>query len=285
LAKRLFGVPIALLGLVDANRQWFKSCVGWAIDQTPRDISFCGHAILSDEILIVPDARLDERFHDNPLVIGEPGIRFYAGCPLSLSDGHKIGTLCLISQEPRDLGEEDCKILRDLARMVEQEIAALKAATMCELTSLSSRRGFLAFGRHTLSLCARCGIPATISCFDLDGLKSVNDRFGHAEGDRALADFGSMLRSTFRDSDVIGRLGGDEFAVLMANSKEPDSQVALARLQQMVDEHNRSARRGYKIQFSVGVLSYDATRHASIESLLGDADTLMYVRKRQKRSA
>src|ERR1700752_1549332 len=80
LAKRLFGVPIALVNLVDADRQWFKSCVGLSATETPRDISFCGHAILGDDILLVPDAGVDERFHDNPLVTGDPNIRFYAGC-------------------------------------------------------------------------------------------------------------------------------------------------------------------------------------------------------------
>ena len=81
LAKRLFNVPIALVSLVDAERQWFKSAAGVDVSQTPRNISFCGHAILGDQILMICDARLDERFYDNPLVVGDPRIRYYAGCP------------------------------------------------------------------------------------------------------------------------------------------------------------------------------------------------------------
>jgi len=84
LAKRLFSVPIATVTLVDSNRQWFKSSVGLAVCETSRDISFCGHAILGDDILLVPDARDDKRFFDNPLVLGDPNIRFYAGCPLKV---------------------------------------------------------------------------------------------------------------------------------------------------------------------------------------------------------
>jgi len=285
LAKRLFGVPIALISLVDADRQWFKSCQGLSASETPRDVSFCGHAILSDEILLVPDALLDERFHDNPLVVGDPKIRFYAGCPLMVPNGSKLGTLCLIDQEPRELDEDDRRLLRDLARMAEQEIAAVQLATMDELTLLSNRRGFQALGQHALSLCARLGRPASMFFFDLDGFKAINDHFGHAEGDRALVSFGSLLMNTFRDSDVVGRLGGDEFVVLMTNCSEAESVLAQQRVQHAVDEHNQTTQRGYDIRFSVGTVAYDPIRHRSIDALLGDADALMYERKRVKRAA
>lgn len=90
LAKRLFGVPIALVSLVDEDRQWFKSCQGLHASETSRDISFCGHAILGDDIFLIPNAAADERFHDNPLVTDEPHIRFYAGCPLTVSKGASL---------------------------------------------------------------------------------------------------------------------------------------------------------------------------------------------------
>jgi len=100
LARRLFGVPGAVVSLVDAERQWFKSCDGLAASETPRDISCCGHAILSDDIMLVPDAGADVRFHDNPLVTGDPNIRFYAGCPLTVTNGSRLGTLCLPRSPP-----------------------------------------------------------------------------------------------------------------------------------------------------------------------------------------
>ena len=142
LAKHLFSVPIALVSLVDTNRQWFKSCVGLSAIETPRDISFCGHAILGDNIFMVPDTLTDVRFYNNPLVTGSPSIRFYAGCPLTVPDGSKMGTLCLIDIKPRILDNEECMLLQDLAHMVEQEIAAVQMATIDELTMLSNRRGF-----------------------------------------------------------------------------------------------------------------------------------------------
>jgi diguanylate cyclase (GGDEF)-like protein len=284
LAKRLFDVPIALISLVDANRQWFKSCQGLGVTETPREVSFCGHAILGDEVMVIPDALLDERFHDNPLVVGGPQIRFYAGCPLTTLDGRKLGTFCLIDQKPRDLDEGERESLRDLARMAEREIAAVQLATMDELTLLSNRRGFMALGQHSLSLCARLERPASMLFLDLDGFKTINDRFGHAEGDRALASFATLLMKTFRESDVIGRLGGDEFVVLITNCSAGDSELALIRLQAEVDAYNRDSGRGYEIRFSVGEVAQDPRQHRSIDALLIDADALMYERKRRNRA-
>ena len=142
LAKRLFGVPIALVSLVDTNRQWFKSCDGLGATETPREISFCGHAILSDDILVIPDALLDDRFCDNPLVVDDPHIRFYAGCPLRAPNGSRLGTLCLIDRAPRMFDADELQPLRDLAHMAEQELAAVQLATTDELTQISNRRGF-----------------------------------------------------------------------------------------------------------------------------------------------
>ena len=97
LAKRIFDAPIALISLVDENRQWFKSSVGLSINETSREISFCGHTILGNEVLIINDTTQDVRFADNPLVLREPCIRFYAGCPLRFVDGSRLGTLSLLS--------------------------------------------------------------------------------------------------------------------------------------------------------------------------------------------
>lgn len=122
LAQQLFQVPIALVSLVDADRQWFKSQQGLGATETPRDISFCGHAILGDAIFVVPNTLEDDRFADNPLVCGVPDIRFYAGAPLHSSSGHRVGTLCIIDRQPRSFSEEGLKGLRDLADCVEAEL-------------------------------------------------------------------------------------------------------------------------------------------------------------------
>ena len=126
IAQRLFDVPITSITLVDTNRQWFKSCIGLTITETSRDISFCAHAILNDDVLVIPDARTDPRFADNPLVTGEPYIRFYAGQPLKDRNGYKLGTLCLIDRRPRRMSDADVKALRDLAHWAENELNTIE---------------------------------------------------------------------------------------------------------------------------------------------------------------
>lgn len=122
LASNVLGTPIALISLVDASRQWFKSKVGMSCDQTGRDVSFCAHAILGDGAFVIEDAEQDPRFSGNPLVTGEPFVRFYAGQPLRDRDGHKLGTLCILDSQPRGLTPTDEAVLRDLASMAEAEL-------------------------------------------------------------------------------------------------------------------------------------------------------------------
>jgi len=123
-AAREFDMPIALISLLDSERQWFKARVGLEVCETARDISFCGHAIGSADTLLIPDARVDERFIDNPLVTGAPFIRFYAGAPLRLRSGQAIGTLCLIDTRVRTLDPIELSILSTLRDLVVQEIEA-----------------------------------------------------------------------------------------------------------------------------------------------------------------
>jgi len=121
-AAQEFDMPVVLLSLIDEQRQWFKARVGLEIAETPRDISFCGHTILRDETMVVPNAALDERFADNPLVTGDPHIQFYAGAPLKLPNGQTVGTLCLLDRQPRTLDEVDLAILASLRDLAIEEL-------------------------------------------------------------------------------------------------------------------------------------------------------------------
>jgi len=140
MACNAFRVPIALVSLVDENRQWFKSCQGLSASETSRGISFCGHAILNSSLLVIEDASLDPRFSDNPLVTGDPHIRFYAGAPLHNSEGFRLGTLCLSDRVPRTFGEEDESLLREIADCVEREINLQAAAEFYRDLKHSERR-------------------------------------------------------------------------------------------------------------------------------------------------
>ena len=125
IVQTVFNVPIALVSLVDLNRQWFKSCIGLGVSETSRDVSFCGHAIMGSDVFYIPDATKDPRFVDNPLVTGPPHVIFYAGQPLSTKSGKKIGTLCMIDNKPRTLSESDLQTIRDMAVFAENELNIL----------------------------------------------------------------------------------------------------------------------------------------------------------------
>ena len=279
MAQRVFGVSIALVSLVDENRQWFKSKAGLDACETGRDISFCGHAILGNDIFIIEDALEDERFADNPLVTGEPKIRFYAGAPLRYLDGNKLGTLCIIDQKPRIMDEDDCTMLRDLAEMAEGELSAIQLATIDDLTKISNRRGFISLAQNSINLCARQETPVSMVFLDLDKFKPINDQFGHAEGDHALIAFADLMRKSFRDSDVFARIGGDEFVVLLTNTEQEHAAEIVARFRGQVDAYNSQAKRGYDLCFSDGIVSMQPDQDSLVDDLLREADVLMYEKK------
>ncbi len=280
LAVRVFQLPYAMVTLIDSDRQWFKSRQGIPIQESPRDFSFCAHAILEDEILVIPDTLEDVRFADNPVVNMEKGIRFYAGCPIRTPKGFAIGTLCIAGTEPMELSTADRQLLKDLSKMLQDEINHQTVATIDELTGLSNRRGFLGIGNHAVALCRRMNRPATLMFFDLDGFKLVNDQFGHQEGDKVLIDIGQLLLTEFRFSDVIARLGGDEFCVLLTGTDAEHAHKPLENLNLAVQLENN--KNPYVIGYSVGTVALDPAKHDSISDLVAEADRLMYEQKRSK---
>ncbi len=280
IAMRMFDVPVALISLVDENRQWFKSCLGTSIRETPRDNSICGHAILGDEVFIISDTLADARFSDNPLVTGEPYIRFYAGRPISSMQGFKIGTLCLIDHQPRTFTSKDIQDLDDLAQMVESELTAIELATMDELTQLSNRRGFTMLADKYLNYFARHQIPATLVFMDLNLFKVINDTYGHDEGDRALQTFAQAMKQTGRSSDIFARLGGDEFVVLLANAAIKEADIYIQRLSERLKTMKATQTQPYDILFAPGVVQFNPAQPEKIEQLLMTGDALMYQLKK-----
>lgn len=285
LARHLFDVPVAVVSLVDADRQWFKSCSGLAVKQTARDVSFCGHAIHGDEVFVVEDALEDPRFFDNPLVTGEPRVRFYAGFPLTLQGNLRIGSFCIVDAKPRKLDEAQLAMLRDLGRIAERELEALRLAATDDLTGLFNRRGFEAMGLKMLRLCKRAQSRASLLFFDLNGFKQINDTYGHLEGDRAIAGFANVLRASMRDTDVLARLGGDEFVALVVDVEAGSEGQIIERVQRGVARYNREEQRGYELKFSVGLAPYDTSEEPSVAHLIEVADHAMYANKRAGQAA
>lgn len=224
MASAHFGVPIALVSLVDADRQWFKAMAGLDMRQTPRSHSFCAHAIMRpDEVMVVEDARTDPRFRDNPLVNAYPDFCFYAGAPIVTESGAALGTVCVIDRVPRSFSPADRAML---TRFAASALSLLELHRRLELqrdvASLDPLTGLL--NRHGLETALDRVISPTLSgegCgllyLDLDHFKVVNDNFGHAIGDRLLEEMARRLLGAVRHGDLVSRFGGDEFVILLAH--------------------------------------------------------------------
>ncbi len=280
MAKRIFGVEISLVSLVDENRQWFKSAQGLDAAETSREISFCGHAINQDGLFIIPNAAEDDRFSDNPLVTEAPNIRFYAGYPLKLRQGINLETLCLIDSQPKQLDAEDKQLLNDLGAMIEQEIRTVQLATLDELTLISNRRGFMTLAEHSQKVCRRNKVSMAMILFDLDKFKLINDDFGHHEGDFALKQFAEVMRTVFRESDVIGRLGGDEFVTMLTDASDEKIAIILERFKTEMAAMNKVINKPYLIEYSAGVARFSYDTEQSLEEMIAEADAAMYETKK-----
>lgn len=254
LAKRIFKADFSIITLVDSDRQWFKSTTAAQAlpEETDREISFCAHAILGDKAMVVEDASKDERFHDNPVVINDPKIRFYAGYPLRQNDGSALGTLCILSSEPRHFSADDLQMLNDLGAMAEQELGAIQSSTLDEFTKISNKRGFFSFANHSYTVSKRKGVQCSFLVLSLNDLERIGEKFGQAESKRVVLLFTDLLMEVFRDSDIFGRIGSNEFAVFLLASDDSNTKAALVRLNKAVEACNDQVTQEFSIQFSAG---------------------------------
>lgn len=272
LAKRIFGSEIALVSLVDSDRQWFKSYQGIEVTETPRDISFCGHAILDDQVMVVNDTHTDERFRDNPLVRTDPNIRFYAGCPLSAPNGSKLGTLCVIDSKPREVDAEDIKLLEELGELVEEELAMAEMMHDDPVTGLCNSLGFAQVAEYLLAMCVRTDSPASLMLFRVENQNVISGFMGEEEGDRAAIEMTQLLMASFRDSDIIGRLTHDVFAVLMAGATLSNVEVAQQRIKTAIQERNLRGDTEYELDVDTSAVAYDPDRHTDVNALIEDVE-------------
>ena len=296
MASRLFGTPIALVTLVSERCQWFKSAQGLDALETPREISFCGHAILGEQTFVVENALDDRRFADNPLVTDDPHIRFYAGHPIFTEDGSAVGTMCVIDRAPRPFSESERQVLRDLAAMVEGELArermtetqrALIAerdelerkASIDGLTRLWNRETIERLLNMEVSRASR-GKPLSVAMIDVDKFKPINDTHGHPAGDAVLQEIATRIRAGLREFDSVGRFGGDEFIAVLSDCKLEDAAAALDRIRQTIAQTRIATTSGVvSPTISIGVASY-ATTFKDAGAFVEAADEALYKAKK-----
>ncbi len=162
------------------------------------------------------------------------------------------------------------------------QLQMLSLSLIDDLTGLNNRRGFLALAEYQIKIARRTGKSFLLAFVDLDGMKQINDTFGHQEGNRALVDAAKVLKDSFRQSDVLARLGGDEFAILIADADGTSVETVVDRVNQKLLSCNTDAGRQYDISFSMGIVPDDITQQSGLEQLLSQADALMYQQKRSK---
>ncbi|WP_191083738.1 sensor domain-containing diguanylate cyclase [Roseococcus microcysteis] len=282
LAARLTSMPMALVTLIDSDRQVLLARKGVDMSETPRDVSFCAHAILTpDQPMIVSDMSRDPRAADNPYVTGPPHLRAYLGIPLVNSEGYALGALCVLDEVVREHDANMVATMQSLARTVVTTLELRRVmrqvhnlALTDALTGLANRPALM----DALGRAIGPGAGFSVLCLDLDGFKGLNDSQGHAVGDLALTEVAQELRLACGTGDVAARLGGDEFALLLASGEaEPMAErvrTGIAR---------RMAAQGWAVTASIGGVTFHAPPEDAA-SALAMADALLYEAKRGGRN-
>lgn len=300
-AAEYFSLPISLFTLVDEDRQWFKSRFGLDAPETPRSVSFCGHAIAQKDVFVVENAHEDNRFANNPLVVGDPQVIFYAGVPIESPEGHRIGTFCIIDHSPRTFSQRERERLRDfgwwlqlalesrqLSRAQLKLIAELDLAKresfIDPMTQCWNRRGFSELAKRETARCRRVGSGVALFMIDIDNFKLVNDAEGHSRGDQALISLARLLRCSMRPNDVIARLGGDEFAVLLPEITRAEALRRAESLQREVEQRSIDED-GPTFTISIGVKSVEKlAKDVTAESMIDFADKALFEAKQAGRN-
>ena len=279
IASRLLGAPIALVTVIDERRQWFKSRVGLEASETPRSIAFCDHAIRTSEVMVVPDAAADDRFRANPMVTGDPNIRFYAGAPLRTRDGHNLGTLCVIDRTPREFSVDQKRLLQDLANLVMDQMELRLLAGTDPLTGAFNRRRFMGALEQEWSRVKRYRRALAVLMLDIDHFKKVNDTWGHGVGDEALKRLAEVCHESLRSHDIFARFGGEEFGVLLPEVSELHAVAVAERLRQRVSDMAIPADgQMIRITVSVGIAHVDGAEGdvPAAAKLIEAADDALY---------
>jgi diguanylate cyclase (GGDEF)-like protein len=303
LAAELCHAPMAGVSIVDGDRQWFLSHRGMPEHSTERGRSFCAHAILSDQVLVVNDARIDARLFDSPLVVDD-GIRFYAGAPLISAEGCAIGTLCVADRTPRTIEPWQEKMLQILARqamaqlrlsqLVDEHEEALDDLDMAQrnlsflathdpLTGVLNRRAVTDLIDGLATANATGSVSSALLFIDLDHFKDVNDAYGHDAGDRVLVTIADRIHLGARGDDAVARLASDEFVVVIPNASTFAPESLAQRLNRAISVPVEHQGRAINVTASIGIARW-GDQVLSAGDLLRDASAAMNYAKLEGRN-
>lgn len=301
LAAELCGAPYSFVSLVDEDRVWFKSRYGNKAVQLPRDEDYCAWSILEDSELNIPDLSADPRTATMANTVSGPQFRMYNGVNLISAGGHRVGVLCVMDTQPRQLTPNQHHLLRRLAhqvmalmelRLMDRELKAAlvkvsRLANEDALTGLPNRRAWMEEAHKQMQLARRLGNSLSVLMLDVDHFKRVNDTHGHAAGDAVLRGLGKLLAGSLRGTDMAGRLGGEEFAVLLPGSDCAGANRVAEGLRQLVEvETIEEGGTQLRVTASIGVAHLaDLPADADLVTLLRAADQALYSAKQSGRNA
>ncbi len=302
IASQICKTPYAAVSFIGETHQWFRYTLGFESGEIPRKDSFCSSGISEPEkVTKIGDLTGDARFVDNPL-IRDLNVKFFAAAPLVTRDGYVLGSLCVFDSKPRELSpEQEAALLAaarqftirlelrrttHLLREANEELRSLSLRD--ELTGLYNYRGFVTHAVQYLKLFRSRRTPGSMWMMfaDMDGLKDINDRFGHTEGSLAIQTTADLIVKTIREADIVARLGGDEFTAMLLNTLDTVAEKIPHRIQQSFEHYNRMSGKPYDLALSVGLVRIEQDSDLTVEELLKQADDDMYREKsRRKRFA
>lgn len=318
IAAAIAQTPVAIIGLLDRDRQWYKAKVGIDADGVPRRETFCNQLLdCPHDVLVIPDTHQDQVVAQHPQVVGLPHIRFYMGAPLLTADEHMLGSLCVIDYQPRQPTRVQIEALAALARQVmhllelrqrNHDVLELLAERSVQMLELSQQQRTLqvhnqhlknasmtdgltglfnraAFDQQVANLFVQAQqqqTPLSVMLIDADHFKSYNDQFGHVAGDEALRQLGKILQHTSRKTDIAARYGGEEFVLILP---ETTADAALQIAQRLCEQVAQTTFAHCAMTVSIGVATWPQIgQQASISALIEVADQALYRAKRQGRN-
>jgi diguanylate cyclase (GGDEF)-like protein len=299
LAAKVCEVPYAFISLVDTDRVWVKSCTGMQMGELPRGESYCSLAVLGEASTEIPDLSDDSRTAHMALTVSAPHMRMYSSVALTSSDGHAIGTLCVLDTKPGRLRDDQRTTLAKLARQVmalielranernlEAAVRELELlATTDDLTGLHNRRSLQARMKFEVARARRFRAPLSALMIDVDHFKKINDEHGHVVGDQVLANIGRLLRENVRVIDMPTRYGGEELCVLLPNTPMEGACKLAENLRAKIEAQiHMAGARQLQITASIGVGTFNHMEIDDAESLLKQADDALYRAKHAGRN-
>jgi diguanylate cyclase (GGDEF)-like protein len=280
LVRETLNFPSALISLVDDTKRIYKSSVPDGSLAGDRAQNFCGLVVDQGELLIVEDTHAHDEFRTFPMVIGAPHLRAYWGAPLTTHAGFNVGALAVADIIPRPATQRDVKVLNDFARVTIELMELRAQATIDVLTGLQTRRAFETNAGRLFSGARKSNQPLSCIVLDVDHFKSINDKYGHAVGDKVLNHVGEILRANGRPTDNIGRIGGEEFAIFAPSTTEAEAFALADRLREALAT-DAGTDIPYTASFGVAEFVMD---DQSFTQLIARADRMMYLAKRGGRN-